>query len=212
MTEKVLVLRTCDADLKSYCGFQWPATGPVSCEDFDPAPVCGYGLHGLLWGEGAGELLDWSDDAKWLVVEVPADEIVKLGNKVKFPRGTVVFCGDRPGATTFVAATRPGAIVGHTAIAGNRGTATAGYGGRAIAGNRGTATAGNRGTATVGDDGTATAGNGGTATAGNRGVLILRDGRGLVHVARVGDPGISPCVAYRLDDNGSFIRKESENV
>lgn len=46
----VLVLRTVNADGTSYNGFQWPLeVGAVAeCPDWDPAPKCGNGLHGLV--------------------------------------------------------------------------------------------------------------------------------------------------------------------
>jgi len=168
----VLVLRTTDADGKSYGGFQWPEKGAVACKDWNPKPECGNGLHGLLWGAGAGDLLDWSEDTRWLVVEVLASEVVKIDDqKIKFPHGTVVFCGKRDDAVRMVAERAPAGTIGvaGTATAGYRGTATAGEAGTATAGYAGTATAGDRGTATAGYAGTATAGEAGTATAGDRG-------------------------------------------
>lgn len=55
----MLFLRTVDANHKSFGGFQWPSVVGVSvtAPDWNPAPSCGRGLHGLLWGEGAGSLL-----------------------------------------------------------------------------------------------------------------------------------------------------------
>ena len=47
-----------------------------------PVERCGNGLHGLLWGEGDGTLLNWAPDARWLVVEVDASTIVALSGKV----------------------------------------------------------------------------------------------------------------------------------
>jgi hypothetical protein len=177
----VLVLRTCSADLTSYNGFKWPDSGEVSASDWSSKVCCGYGLHGLKWGEGDGGLLCWDASAKWLVVEVPADSLVELNGKVKFPSGRVVYCGEREGATQLIYAARPGVIVGLTAqgqtvATGYRGTATAGYRGTATAGNYGTATAGNYGTATAGYRGTATAGYRGTATAGNYGTATAGEG------------------------------------
>ena len=169
---KVLVLRTCSKDLTGHGGFQWPASGPVKCSDWSPAAECGHGLHALLWGEGNGELVSWDPHSKWLVVEVDAADIVAIGSdKVKFPRGEVVHCGDQKSATEYLAAHGAAgrAIVGGTAAAGYGGTAAAGYRGTATAGYRGTATAGDRGTATAGYSGTAAAGYSGTATAGDRG-------------------------------------------
>src|SRR4029079_16222096 len=81
----VLVMRTCAADMSSHGGFVWPESGPVECKDWNKRAECGNGLHGLLWGSGQYGLLNWSADAKWLVVEVPADSIVDLDGKVKFP-------------------------------------------------------------------------------------------------------------------------------
>lgn len=132
-TDKVLILRTRNEDLKSHGGFQWPESGPVSCDDWDPAAQCGNGLRGLLWGEGNGLLLDWGDGARWLVVEVAADEVAAIDSeKVKFPRGEVVHCGDQESATEYILA--HGAE--GKAVVGAR--ITAGYAGTATAGNRGT--------------------------------------------------------------------------
>src|SRR5690606_32571503 len=144
MSDMVLVMRTCDADMTSYGGFRWPESGPVEAPDWDPWPVCGHGLHGLLWGVGDGVLLDWSLGARWLVVEVDGDSVVDLGGKVKYPRGVVVHCGDRFSATKYIVenGADPARVVGYTATAGDGGTATAGDRGSATAGNDGTSTAG----------------------------------------------------------------------
>jgi hypothetical protein len=193
--EYVHVLRTCAADMTAHGGFRWPEAGPVEAPDWRDDGECGGGLHGLLRGEGNGGLLDWSPDARWLVVRVLASDVRDLVGKVKFPRGEVVHCGDRLSATAAIAALHPEvrAIVGGTATAGyggtatagDLGTATAGYGGTATAGDLGTATAGYGGTATAGDGGTATAGDRGTATAGYGGTATAGDGG----TATAGDRG-----------------------
>ena len=191
MTSKtVYVLRTCNANLTSYNGFRWPASGRVMAPDWKPVNNCGSGLHGLLWGEGDGSHLSPAADARWLVVGVAEDSLIDLYGKVKFPEGEVVFCGDREGAIAdiiqrgadpskvcynrvYVGDGKTAAAGDYgTAIAGIYGTATAGKGGAAIAGIYGAATAGYRGTATAGDYGTATAGNWGTAIAGIYGTAI----------------------------------------
>jgi len=205
---KVLVMRTCDKDMRGYGGFQWPESGPVECPDWDPAVQCGGGLHGLLWGEGSGDLLAIDEpEAKWLIVEVDFSYIVDLtatgSVKCKFQRGVVVFVGNQYSATkwlsehggqgraiiggTSTAGHRGTATAGDggTSTAGHRGTATAGDGGTSTAGHRGTATAGHRGTATAGDGGTSTAGIGGTSTAGHRGTATAGDGG----TATAGDGG-----------------------
>lgn len=128
----VLILRTCTASLTSQGGFQWPTSGHVAAPDWNPTQARGHGLHGLLWGCGDASLLDWSEQAKWLVVEVTEASIIDLGDKVKFPEGTVVYCGDRNGAANLIAADPRAAgkpIIAATVTAGFRGTATAGVDG-----------------------------------------------------------------------------------
>lgn len=176
-----LVLRTRTGDMTSYGGFRWPEKGPVSAPDWKPNHECGHGLHGLANGVGDGGLLDWSEDARWLVVKTATADLVDLGGKVKFPKGTVVYCGDRPGAAAYldehgVPADQP--VVGATR--------------------------------TAGDGGTATAGDRGTATAGDRGALVIhfydaKRGVSRVRAAEVGEDGILPATPYRLDADGRFV-------
>src|SRR4051812_17335622 len=95
---RVLVLRTCSADLKAQAsqanGFQYPESGPVEAPDWAPTKACGAGLHGLLWGIGDLGLLSADHDAKYMLLSVdPADGLIELDNKVKFRRGNVVFVG-----------------------------------------------------------------------------------------------------------------------
>ena len=218
----VLVLRTCDANMQSYGHFQWPEKGPVAASDWDGAEGCGGGLHGLLWGEGDGSLLNWSEDAKWVVVKVdPANMVGPFRGKVKFAKGSVVFCGTRDGALDYL--DRHGAadkaVTATTRTAGDYGTATAGYGGTATAGDRGTATAGDYGTATAGDDGTATAGYGGTATAGDYGTATAGDygtlaikwwddskSRYRIAYGYPGEKGIEANVLYRVEGRGKLVK------
>jgi len=174
-------------------------------------------LHGFLWGEGDGSLACWDADARWLVLLVQANDVRDLRGKVKFPRAEVVYCGDRLGATGYLAANggHGRAIIGGTATAGYSGTATAGDRGTATAGDRGTATAGDRGTATAGYRGTATAGDSGTATAGDSGTLVIfwwddSAGRSRVVVGSVGEGGIEPNIPYRVV-NGELRRADQKS-
>src|ERR1700722_3076441 len=89
-TETVKILHTCDKDLKSHGGFQWPASGLVEAPDFQPTPECGHGLHGLLDGEGDWSLLDWSIDAKALICEVEKWSLIDIHCKVKFRSALVI--------------------------------------------------------------------------------------------------------------------------
>ena len=127
----VLVLRCCRGDRVASKGFVWPESGPVACDDWSPEVECGHGLHGWLWGAGDLNASNGSHseaDAKWLVVQVDAALVVDLGGKAKFPRGEVVYCGDRDTAVRMVAARAPAGIAAlyGTATAGDYGTATAG--------------------------------------------------------------------------------------
>jgi hypothetical protein len=200
----MLLLRTCDRDLKAYGGFQWPSSGLVVAPDWSSRDCCGFGLHGLPWGEGDAGHLSTSESAKWLVVEAVDSTVVHIteggGGKSKFPACNVVYCGDRDGATKYIyehggvgkavaygkatAGDSGTATAGDsgTATAGYSGTATAGYSGKATAGAYGTATAGYSGTATAGDSGKATAGYSGKATAGAYGTATAGD-RGLIQIS-----------------------------
>jgi hypothetical protein len=169
----VLVLRTSDKNCRSYGEFQWPSAGLVEAPDWLPAAACGGGLHGLLKGVGDVSHLKHNNPSRvWQVVEVAVADIVDIeGDKVKFPRGVVVYSGNRDEAVAMIQARHPeAACVFASATAGTRGIATAGEWGTATAGYAGIATAGERGTATAGERGTATAGYAGTATAGTRGI------------------------------------------
>ncbi len=183
------LLKTVHADGAAWGGFRWPLDegAEVIAPDWDPTPVCGGGLHGLLNGAGNGGLIDWSTDAVWIVAEIPDGEtVVDLDGKVKVRRCIVRHVGDKTSAPEFLAAHgHTEGVVGGTATAGDGGTATAGCRGTATAGYRGTATAGDGGTATAGYGGTATAGDGGTATAGYRGTATAGE-RG---TATAGDGG-----------------------
>lgn len=202
-----LILRTTPADGVSgrdYTPFRWPTSGLVEAPDWDPAPVCGGGLHGALDGQGNGHMFCWAPDAIWQVIEVAdGDPIVDLGGAVKFRRGEVVYSGHREGAIAYL--TTRGiyhCVIGGTATVGDRGTATAGHSGTATAGHGGTATAGHSGTATAGHSGIAMVGEYGTATAGHHGQIVIawNDGsRKRLAVGYVGEGGILPDVPYRCE-------------
>ena len=180
LAKKVLVLRTCEPDMSSYGGFVWPESGRVTATYWDAKPECGNGLHGLLWGRGDGELLNWNNDVKWLVVAVDSESVVDLGGKVKFPAGDVVHCGDRKSATDYIIA--------------NGADATNVVGAFITGGDRATVTGGHRATVTGGDRATL--------------LLLHWDGmRNRIMVAYVGEGGIKPGAAYRLS-NGKFVANE----
>ncbi len=173
MGDTVLILRTCNEDLTSWGDFQWPSSGPVEASDWIPIPECGYGLHGLEEGKGSGFLLDRTQNAKWLVVEVEKSEIVSLGNKVKFPRGNVVHCGDQLSATRYLLEHGvTGPIVGGTFETSHHGHSVTGDDGLSITGHHGVATTGQRGVSIAGVEGQAKADQSGKALVGSYGKAI----------------------------------------
>lgn len=112
---KALVIRTCQTEpdgwfpnatetptpgrLYAYANFEWPEEigAVVEPATWDPAPECGDGLHGLLWGQGnVGYLGTGSrdDGTAYMVVEVDEKDCVWVhDDKVKFPRCTIVHIG-----------------------------------------------------------------------------------------------------------------------
>ena len=223
---KMLLLRTSDRDGRGTHElarhFVWPASGPVECNDWNPSPTCGGGLHGLPWGAGDASLLSSEPDARWIVWEADEVEVVAIteggAGKSKAPRGVVVYCGGKADAIALVSRCAPAGtpVVYGVATAGDRGTATAGDYGTATAGDGGTATAGYGGTATAGDYGTATAGYGGTATAGARGAIRIAwyDTRSQCYRSACGEVGdgtdglLLPGRRYRATKVGSVVLAE----
>jgi hypothetical protein len=200
--------------MTSYNGFKWPKKGKVICPDWNPEPVCGQGLHGLLWGIGDGSLLNWEPEATWLVVSVDEDKIVPIdNNKVKFPEGEVVYCGNREGAVELLVkngADQTKMVCGQASASGDYGQASAsGYQGQASAsGDYGQASA-------SGDYGQASAsGDYGQASAADKGTIILcwYDGdRYRTVMLYVGEDGIEPNTFY-MCDMGKIIKGEKVKV
>jgi len=230
---KVLVIRTCRADGTSHSGFQWPTSGPVECPDWDATPRCGGGLHGLLWGDGDWSLLNQSHDAIWQVVEVESEAIVKIDEqKVKFPRGVVVYSGGMAEAVTMVlnhqqhfkdmlTEVKANAKKGEpTNISSGDSSTAASSGDSSTAASSGySSTAASSGNyskaASSGDSSTAaSSGDKTIAMAAGRGCIVQagKDGcfasaysdgkRDRILVGYVGEDGIKPDVAYRINVDG----------
>ena len=173
-TTHSLVLRACNEDMSSTKGFIWPTSGLVECSDWNPVSKCGNGLHGWLYGHGDGSVSEyWSVSDRWLVVAVETKSIVELEGKVKFPKGEVVFCGDRKSATEFLLEYEPRSkdqpVIGAFITVNDKLTATTSYKGTSTSGHYGTSTSGDSGTSTSGHYGTSTSGFGGTSTSGHHG-------------------------------------------
>ena len=209
--EKVLVLRTCNADMTSHGGFKWPESGLVEAPDWKPTKECGNGLHGWLWGCGDWSLKIGDDSRKWLVIETDSKGIVELGGKVKFQSGNVLFVGRAWNEAMAFLRGRAGLVFessatgysGHASATGDYGHASAtGYSGHASAtGCSGHASA-------TGCSGWAVS-NQGTAKAGKDGIITIRyktnSGKYRVAVGYVGEDGIKANVAYKVDGQGKFI-------
>ena len=100
----VLVLRTTDKNGKSFGGFQREIRvgAIIECPDWNPKPVCGGGLHGLLWARGNWSLISNDCEALWWVESVRAEDIVLIDNdKCKYPRSVVEYVGDMASAMTY---------------------------------------------------------------------------------------------------------------
>ena len=231
-TNTQYLLRTVRPDGISAYGFVWPLEeGAIAvAPDWDPAPECGGGLHGLPGGRGDAWLLDWSSNAVWLVVEA-LGAVVDLDGKAKTERARVVHVGDQHTATRWLQDHGAvGPIVGATVTGGDWATVTGGDRATVTGGDRATVTGGDRATviggygatviggygATVigGYGATVIGGVGATVTGGKGAVLICRwndHGRNTfdVAVACVGEGGILPGVAYRVDGQGQFVTVEA---
>ena len=197
------VLRSCDANMQSHGGFQWPMEGQVTCPDFQNNPECGNGLHGWLWGVG-----DYSASkyhANWLILEVADDDIIQISEKVKFPKCEVLFVGSLAKAYAWLkyaphweeAESSATGKYGHASATGKYGHASAtGYSGHASAtGKYGIA-------ASVGFNGKAKASESGAIFI-SRGEYVKGNWK-LTHVfaSMVGQNDIKPDTWYTLDENG----------
>ena len=92
---------------------------------------------------------------------------------------------------------------------GDHSTVTGGNYSTVTGGNYSIVTGGDDSTVTGGDHSTVTGGNYSIVTGGHRSVLSIKhfDGKRIRLVtAYVGEDGIEPNVAYKLDDNGKFVR------
>jgi hypothetical protein len=204
-----LCLRTCDENLQSHGGFQWPRSGYVHCPDWSPEPVCGEGLHGLRDGQGNIELLSYElCDRVWMVVETPDGLIVDLGGKVKFPHCFVRFCGDRAGAIKYLADNGVDAskLPFHTVISGQNAVAVTGRLGLSVVGG------GDNARATAGLEGVAIADTMGSAESGSLGVSIVRDKYGKASSGDYGASVVGVGGKAITGNDGVAIGRESATV
>ena len=175
----VYALKTIKADMTSYNGFKWKQRGRVVAPDWKDTLECGNGLHAFLFGEGDGSLANWSEDAKWLILQIDTrkTKILDLKGKIKFRECLVVYCGNRETATQKIKELGGRAIIGGTSISG--------YGG------------------------TSTSGDGGTSISGDGGTILIKwwdstNNRYRIEIGYVGENGIEPNKKYRLNEQHKF--------
>lgn len=223
-----LLLKTVNADMTAHGGFVWPREGHVEAPDWNPKPVCGGGLHGLLRGCGEGCYLNWYDDAVWIVFEAHG-EVVEFDGKAKCQTATVVYAGDRYTATQIILNEYgPVPCAGSTVVGGDHSTLIGGDGSTLTGGNYSKLTGGDYSTLIGGDNSTLTGGQhstlvvgfDSTLAGGYSSTLIGGDGstftalvnsvfqskyfddisqRRRIAVAYVGENRIEPGVKYRAE-------------
>jgi len=193
---EVLFVRCLDHDGSSHGGFRWlpdeaferllaghaeKAGLLVEAADWDPAPVCGGGLHGWPWGIGVG--IGRNPSPYGLVFSAPADSVVEIEwGKCKVPKARVVYVGPLGSCMAYTSAGRCAWIEanssGSASATGWSGSASAtgGRGSASATGGSGSASAtGGRGSASAtGGSGSASAtGWSGSASAtGERSVAV----------------------------------------
>ena len=218
------ILRASGKDGISKNGFKYPNLGLVECPDWKATESCGNGLHGWLWGVGDYSLSDHKP--LWQVIEVADSDIVQLGNKVKFPKGDVLYSGSLGGAYAWMkyaphwekAESSATGCYGHASATGKYGhaSATGCYGHASATGCYGHASAtGCYGHASAtGKYGIGAAiGFNGTASAVEGGAIFLTYGAwvkaefALIHVfaSKVGENGIKSGKTYKLGEDGKPV-------
>ncbi len=185
----VLALKTVSADMTAQYGFLWPEKGAVVCEDWNPEPKCGGGLHSFLWGQG-GSLLSTDESAKWLVLEIEdyVDLHAEHNFKIKSPKAYVVFCGKKDEAIQY--------LLDHGA------QDKPVYGCRKMSGAWSTLTGGAWSTLTGGYGSTLTGGDWSTLTGGDGSTLEVKywDGKRIRReVAYIGEKKIKANTPYKYD-------------
>ena len=209
MTERIYLLRSCNADFSSARdrSFVWPSTVGMEVQPcaWNPAPTCGGGLHGFVRGEGDASLADWSKTAQWLVFSADPADVVNIGRKAKVRIARVEHVGQGAAGQD-----RRLDCLAYLDRLGQCGAAAMGV--MRQGGYYSTLTGGDRSTLTGGDCSTLTGGDGSTLTGEDRSTLSARwwDGaRYRITIGYVGENGIEAGKPYRLNDKGKFCEVRS---
>ena len=181
---KTYAIKSLPASRKAYDGFLWPDTAgvTVTCDDWNPAPICGGGLHAFKDGCGGGSLAHWDADAIWYLLSADTDAIIHIDNqKCKAPAWTIEAIGSHGEIVSALEARAPHTqhlpIMGATRTSGDKGQSTSGYYGQSTSGDKGQSTSGDYGQSTSGYYGQSTSGDYGQSTSGDEGLSVARSGR-----------------------------------
>ena len=154
------MIKTIDKNGMSFNGFQYPLKkgAKVAVSDWNPEPVCGRGIHGLVHYTREHYI---QSNGLWIILKYrKGTEVVIDDGKIKVPYAWVVAWGAAQEIQQ-----KYSELTGKPYIY-NYAVQTAGYGSTQTAGYRSTQTAGYRSTQTAGYRSTQTAGAWSTQTAG----------------------------------------------
>ena len=203
----VLVLHTCHGDdLVSPSGFRWPESGPVEVPNLEPS--CHH-HDGFLWGDGFSPGINLGDTVRWVVVEVPLDQIRYFSHSVRYDTGTVVCC-DRPKKAIQYIKDHGGAskaIIHDEITLPGDALASVGSYGKATTGDKGSSFSGRYGESRSGLSGKSVSEHGGTSLSGNGGQALS----GSCGHSKVGDGGFAHTGAYGKARGGDDSTVEAKN-
>jgi len=212
----VWVMKSVNKDMSSSHNpeFKYPESGIVEAEDWMDTLECGNGLHGFLWGEGDGELADYSSASRWLLIRVnPLDGLVQMKDKCKFRRGEVMMVGDYHQIASEMCKhlpnNRPYRVIGVVITKNDDSVIVGGYKSILEGGDCSTVTGGHDSTVKGGDCSTVKGGDRSTVTGGSNSIIILEYWNGQdwkKKAGTIGENGLEPNVPYKLNDKHEFVR------
>ena len=196
------VLKVVKPDMTTRGGFKWADVGGTTvAPDWSPMPTCGAGLHGWLSGIGDISCQSISDfeGAIWLALEVEGP-VIDLGGKVKFQSAKTLFAGRLTDAASEVArlSGESGPVIGIVRAGGDYSTVSGG--------SRATVSGGDCSTVSGGSGATVSGGDCSTVSGGIGAALLLSywDARTRIVVVYVGEGGVKPHTAYKLNSQHQF--------
>jgi len=180
------MIKTVNRNMEGYNGFKYPEKGKVVAPNWDPEPICGGGIHGLIH-ETKMHYIQKNDI--WLVLKYEkGTEVVIENEKIKVPYAWIVFVGTAEDAQKKFEELTEKKYEYDYAVqtaeyesrqkAGDGSIQIVGDFSRQKAGNFSIQTAGAANIQTAGDESTQIAGNFSTQKAGNGSVCIINGREG----------------------------------